>query len=260
MWFDSHCHLDYEGMDPEALTAAAAAGVGRLVCVGTDVDTSAGCIRRAQDRPEMVWATAGIHPHEASRGVAGLAGLLDSPEVVAVGECGLDYHYNHSPPEAQRPVFAAQVALAAARDLTLVIHTRNAWDDTFAALDDAVSAGACPGRIVFHCFTGGPAEAERALATGAWLSFSGIITFPRADEIREAAALAPSDRILVETDAPFLTPVPHRGRTNSPAHVALVGAEVARVRGVEAHEIEALTWLNGHNAFGRCLPDAAMCA
>ena len=209
-----------------ALAAAAEPGVTRVVDVGTDVADSTAAADRAAAHP-AVWATAGVHPHEARHGLDGLEALLARPEVRAVGECGLDYHYDHSPREVQREVFAAQVALAHAYDLALVIHTREAWDDTFDVLDEV----GVPERTVFHCFTGGPAEAERALALGAHLSFSGIVTFPSADDVRDAARLCPDDRLLVETDAPFLTPVPHRGRPNHPGLVTLVGARVAEVRG-----------------------------
>ena len=143
-------------------------------------------------------------------GIDGIEALLAEPEVVAVGECGLDYHYDHSPRDVQREVFAAQIALAHAHDLALVIHTREAWDDTF----DILAAEGVPERTVFHCFTGGPDEARRCLDLGAYLSFSGIVTFPTADDVRAAAALCPLDRLLVETDAPYLAPVPHRGERN----------------------------------------------
>jgi TatD DNase family protein len=169
-----------------------------------------------------------------------------SPKVVAIGECGLDYHYDHSPRAAQREVFASQVGLALEYDLALVIHSREAWDDTFAVLADQD----VPARTIFHCFTGGPLEAERALAIGAHLSFSGIVTFKTADDVRAAAALCPADRLLVETDTPFLTPVPHRGRPNSPAFVPLVGAAVAATRGESIEAVEASTWINAARVFG----------
>jgi len=254
MWADSHCHLQYSKGATEAgapsvpdgsMERAEAAGVGRMVCVGTDERYSAAAVEVARARPDLVWATVGIHPHEATAGVDGIVALIDAPEVVAVGECGLDYHYDHSPRETQREVFSQQVALARDRDLALVIHTREAWDDTFEIL--AAQPG--PERIVFHCFTGGATEARRALDIGAWLSFSGIVTFKTAADIREAAVLVPLDRILVETDAPYLTPVPHRGRPNEPAMVALVGAAVAAVREVPVAVVEDATWANTHHVF-----------
>jgi TatD DNase family protein len=244
-WCDSHCHLQHEGVPADAVEHAEAAGVRRVVCIGTDASESAKAIEVARAHPGRVWATVGLHPHDASQGVDGIVALFDAPEVKAVGECGLDYHYDHSPRHVQREVFGAQVALAREKGMALVIHTREAWDDTFAIL----AAEGVPERTVFHCFTGGPDEARRALDTGAWLSFSGIVTFKGADELRQAAALAPLDRLLVETDAPFLTPVPHRGTPNSPAFVPLVGAAVAQARGVTVAEVEAATWAAAEAVF-----------
>jgi len=245
MWCDSHCHLQYEGVPSDALDRATAAGVALVVCIGTDAEQSAAAITIARAHPDRVRATVGLHPHDAKHQVEGIVPLLDAPEVVAVGECGLDYHYDHSPRPVQREAFAAQIDLAAERGLALVVHTREAWDDTF----DILAAGpAVP--TVFHCFSGGPAEARRALDLGAWLSFSGIVTFKTAGDLRAAAALAPLDRILVETDAPYLTPVPHRGRPNEPAFVPLVGAAVAAARGVDVGEIEDATWVNARDVFG----------
>jgi len=246
VWTDSHCHVPYEGVALDAIDEAAAAGVGRIITVGTDAEQSAAAIEVARSRPN-VWATAGLHPHEASRGLEEVERLLATrgPEVVAVGECGLDYHYDHSPREVQRSVFAAQVALASELGLALVIHTREAWDDTFAIL----SAGPRPDRLVFHCFTGGPEEARRALDLGGHLSFSGIATFKGADDVRAAAALCPADRLLVETDAPYLAPAPHRGRPNRPAYLPLVGAALATVRGVEVGTVESTTTENAATVF-----------
>jgi TatD DNase family protein len=235
-WTDSHCHVPYEGVDESVVADAAAAGVTRLITVGTDAAQSAAAADVAA-RHENVWATVGLHPHDAKEGVDTIVPLLDRPKVVAVGECGLDYHYDHSPRDQQRAAFAAQVQLAHERGLALVIHTREAWDDTFAIL----AAEGVPERTVFHCFTGGPAEARRALDLGAYVSFSGIVTFKAADDVREAAALCPLDRLVVETDSPYLTPVPHRGTPNRPAYVPLVGAAVAAVKGVPDETVEAAT-------------------
>ena len=244
MWTDSHCHVQYDGVGLEAVAAARAAGVTRIVCVGTDAHHSREAVAVAREA-EGVWATVGVHPHDATEGVDGIVALLDQPGVVAVGECGLDYHYDHSPREVQREVFAAQVRLARARDLALVVHTREAWDDTFAIL----AAEGAPERTVFHCFSGGPDEADRALALGAWLSFSGIVTFKKADDVRAAAARCPADRLLVETDAPYLAPVPHRGQVNVPAYVPLVGAGLAAARGEPVEAVEAATWANAEVVF-----------
>ncbi|MDQ4132264.1 MAG: TatD family hydrolase [Actinomycetota bacterium] len=245
MWADSHCHLQYEGMPPTAVAEAEVVGVTRIVCVGTDVAESARAIEVAEAHPGRVWATAGVHPHDAKQGTEGLVDLLARPEVVAVGECGLDYHYDHSPRPVQREVFAAQVTLARAHDLALVIHTREAWDDTFAVLAEV----GVPERVVMHCFTGGPEEARRALEIGAYLSFSGIVTFPSAGDVRAAAGRAPLDRVLVETDAPYLAPVPHRGRPNHPAHVPVVGEALAAAMGVAPPVVENATWTNTEIVF-----------
>jgi TatD DNase family protein len=239
-WTDQHCHLPGDPAEAADLVAAARVeGVERIVDVGTDVEHSRSVVAVARAL-DGVWATAGVHPHDAHGGIDGLEDLLAEPEVVAVGECGLDYHYDHSPRDDQRRVFAAQIALAHRHDLALVIHTRDAWDDTFAVLETE----GLPPRTVLHCFTGGPREAERALAIGVSLSFSGIVTFPTADDVRAAAALCPLERLLVETDAPYLTPVPHRGRPNRAALVPLVGAAVAAAKGVPVEAVAAATWEN----------------
>src|SRR5437764_2513825 len=157
-WADSHCHVQYEGVGIEAVEEARAEDVLRVITIGTDATESRKAVDVAR-AAEGVWATVGVHPHDATEGVDGIVPLLREPEVVAVGECGLDYHYDHSPREVQRDAFAAQVAVARERRLALVVHTREAWDDTFAIL----GSEGVPERTVFHCFTGGPAEARRAL-------------------------------------------------------------------------------------------------
>jgi TatD DNase family protein len=245
-WTDAHCHLPPDREEARRLVAeASAAGVVRLVTVGTDVASSRVAIGHAR-AVTGVWATAGVHPHDARHGLDGLEELVASGDVVAVGECGLDYHYDHSPRDVQREVFAAQVALAHRYDLPLVIHTREAWADTFAVL----AAEGVPERTVLHCFTGGPDEARRCLDAGAVLSFSGIVSFPGAPEVRAAAELCPLDRLLVETDAPYLAPVPHRGTRNRPAWVVHVGAAVAAVKGVDASAVAVATRRTATAVFG----------
>lgn len=252
-WADSHCHIPYEGVGTEVIGEAYRAGVHRMVSVGTDLEQSRAAIAVAADH-EQVWATVGLHPHEASSGTGPVAALLeasmeaggDHRKVVAVGECGLDYYYDHSPRELQRQAFAEQVSLARRHRLALVIHTRQAWDDTF----DILEGEGVPERTVFHCFSGGRSEACRALDAGAWLSFSGIVTFPKASQVREAALATPMDRLLVETDSPYLAPLPHRGRPNRPALVTVVGAAVAALRGVEVDSVEQATWVNTATVFG----------
>jgi TatD DNase family protein len=220
--------------------------VERLVTVGCDVAQSAAYIEVARAHPGRVWATAGVHPHEARHGIDGLEALLAGGDVVAVGECGLDFHYDHSPRDAQREVFAAQIALALAFDLALVIHTREAWAATF----DVLAAEGVPDRTVFHCFTGDAADARRCLDLGAHLSFSGIVSFPSATGIREAAALCPADRLLVETDSPYLAPVPHRGQANRPAWVPAVGEAVAVARAEPVAGVAEGTWANAEKVYG----------
>jgi TatD DNase family protein len=249
VWTDSHCHIPMGAEGDTVVADAAAAGVSRLVDVGTDAESSRAAVEMA-GRHDGVWATVGLHPHDAKEGLDGIAELLSAPPVVAVGECGLDYHYDHSPRPVQRRIFAAQIGLAHEHGLALVIHTREAWDDTFAVL----AAESIPSRTVFHCFTGGPGEAERALATGAMLSFSGIVTFKGAPDVREALSLCPLDRLTVETDSPYLAPVPHRGRPNRPAWVPLVGAAVAAAKGLEPLAVEAASSANAARLFGLALP------
>ena len=246
-WTDSHCHVHDERMPDgtaAAVDAAVEAGVTTLISVGCDRATSLAAIAVAELHPE-VFATVGLHPHDAINGVDTIVDLLDTDGIVAVGECGLDYYYDHSPREVQQRVFAEQIALANDRDLPLVIHTRDAWDDTFEVLADV----GVPARTVFHCFTGGPDEARRALDIGALLSFSGIVTFKGAPEVQAAAALCPLDRMLVETDSPYLAPVPHRGKTNRPAWVAHVGQHIADLRDIGVAEVAAATTANARAVF-----------
>jgi len=226
-WVDSHCHVHDPKIPDGAAAAIAAAidsGVGRLVTVGCDRQTSEAAIAVA-DRHEQVAATVGLHPHDASDGVDTIVDLLDTPGIVAVGEAGLDYHYEYSPRDAQRRAFAAQIQLANERSLPLIIHTREAWDETFDILD----AEGTPERTVFHCFTGGADEARRSLERGADISFSGIVTFKNAEGLRAIVRELPADRILVETDATFLAPIPNRGKRNEPAFVADTARTVAEL-------------------------------
>jgi len=265
-WFDSHCHLqeryraegDTEPIEA-ALARSAEAGVEAMVCVGTDPQTSLQALdlARASQGGELapgspeVWATMGLHPHDAADGTAELIARVDEAvaaggtELVAVGECGLDYHYEHSPRRAQRVAFAEQIALARRHHLALVIHARDAWGDLF----DILGAEGVPERTVLHCFTGGPDEARRCLDAGMFVSFSGIITFKNADDVRAAAALCPLERLLVETDSPFLAPVPHRGRPNEPAFVPLVGAAVAATKGVDEADVASSSAAAARTAF-----------
>lgn len=244
-WIDSHCHLDDERLPADAVEDAVAYGVTGIVTVGVDAARSARCIAIAAAH-DNVWATVGLHPHDASQGLESLMPLLDEPKVVAVGECGLDYHYDHSPRAIQREMFAAQVALASERNLALVIHTREAWDDTF----DILTTVGVPARTVFHCFSGGEVEARRALDLDVYLSFSGIVTFKGADDVRGAATLCPLSRLLVETDAPYLAPHPHRGRSNRPSFLPITGAALAALHRVDIEVLAATSSVNAEVAFG----------
>ena len=237
-WIDNHCHLELDTLE-YTIAQAAAAGVERMIDIGTDAPTSVAAISKAA-ASDRVWATVGVHPHEARHGTGGIEDLLGSDRVVAVGECGLDYYYNHSSPADQRVVFAAQIEMAHRHRMPLVIHTREAWDDTFAVLDEC----GMPDETVFHCFTGGASEARAALDRGAYLSFSGIVSFPSANDVRDAAELCPLDRLLVETDSPYLAPVPLRGKTNTPANLPLVGEALARVHGIALEQVAERTWEN----------------
>jgi TatD DNase family protein len=219
--------------------------VTTLISVGCDRATSIAAIAVAEHH-DGVYATVGLHPHDAVNGVDEIVDLLDTDGIVAVGECGLDYYYDHSPREVQQRVFAEQIALANARNLPLVIHTRDAWDDTFAVLADV----GVPLRTVFHCFTGGPEHARRALDIGALLSFSGIVTFKGAPEVQAAATMCPWDRMLVETDSPYLAPLPHRGKPNRPAWVPHVGQFIADLRDVAVADVAAATTANARTVFG----------
>jgi TatD DNase family protein len=191
----------------------------------------------------------GLHPHEASK-LAAEWGMLEplavTDECVAIGEAGFDLYYEHSPRDEQETAFRWQIQLAKRVDKPLVIHSRDAWDDTFRVLDDE----GVPPRTIFHCFTGGPSEARKALDRGCHLSFSGIVSFKNAVDVRDAAALVPGDRILVETDSPYLAPEPYRGKQNEPAFVVAVGEALARARGVEPTEIAELTRANAARVFG----------
>ena len=254
-WVDTHCHV-YDDRTPGgadgSIANAAANDVNKVIVIGTDADTTGKALAIAA-RHNDVWATVGLHPHDAKLGFDTIWPFVDGcnaddlrrKKIVAIGECGLDFYYDHSDRTVQRQVFAQQIALAKQLDLTLVIHTRNAWPDTFDVLD----AEGMPERVVFHCFSGDEAEARDAVARGAWLSFSGIVTFNKADDIRRAAKFCPAEKMLTETDAPWLAPVPHRGKENEPAHVRLVGECLAQVRGETVSAVAEATVANAHAAF-----------
>jgi TatD DNase family protein len=244
---DSHCHLDNEqfNADREAvIDRALAAGVERMVVIGTGEgppDLEAGI--RLADRYPAIYATVGIHPHDASKAApetyTRLKELLQHPKVVALGEIGLDYHYDHSPREVQRAVFLEQMLIAAEARKPIVIHTREAWEDTIALLETYWRPYGLGG--IMHCFSGNPDQAALCVDLGFHLSFGGIVTFPKAAEVQEAARRTPPDRLLIETDAPYLAPVPYRGKRNEPAFVAETARKLAELRGVSVEEIARTT-------------------
>ena len=250
---DSHCHLDDEQFAADrdaAIERARAAGVERMMAIGTGggpPDLEAG-VRLARSY-SFIYATVGVHPHDAAKATpetfTQLAELARETKVLAIGEIGLDYHYDFSPRDAQRRVFVEQLTLAAQAMKPIVIHTREAWDDTLALIREHGR----PFGGIMHCFTSGPAEAREALELGFHLSFGGIITFPKADAVREAAALTPDDRLLVETDAPYLAPVPHRGKRNEPAFIVETVRRLAEARAATPEHIAALTTRNFERLF-----------
>jgi len=219
------------------------------VCVGTDLESSRRAVELAGRHP-AVRATVGLHPHEASHldeqwpALEALA-RQHADVVAGIGEGGFDLYYEHSARDAQDVAFRAHVRLALELDQALVIHSRDAWDETFAVLGEV----GVPPRTVFHCFTGGPTEARRALDLGAYVSFSGIVSFKNADDVRAAAAMVPLDRVLVETDAPYLAPVPHRGKPNRPAWVVDVGVALAAAMDRPVDEVAAATTRNATTVF-----------
>jgi TatD DNase family protein len=255
---DSHCHIageEFVADLPEVVARARAVGVVRaLVILAAEDDEEIARARTVSAAwPECRFAV-GVHPHnakafaaDAEAAAAAVARRLDAiPDARAVGEIGLDYHYDFSPREVQHAVFRAQIRVALDRDLPVVIHTRDAEDDTLRLI---LEEGHGRLRGVFHCFTGDPDAATRALGTGLLISIPGVATFPKAEALRQAAAGAPADRLLVETDSPYLAPMPYRGKRNEPAYVARVVEQLAAVRGTSAAAISELTDRNFERLF-----------
>jgi TatD DNase family protein len=245
---DTHCHLFLLDQDPGAVVEGArAAGVDTLVCVGIDPESS----RRSLELAESfrgVFATAGVHPHTASdfddAAGAEIEELLGSPQVVAVGETGLDFYRMLSPREDQERVFRAHIGLSRESGKPLVVHVREAWAEALAVLEEERAE-----RVVLHCFSGDAVVAREATSRGYVLSFSGNITYPKNAALREAATVVPEDRVVVETDSPFLSPQPLRGRDNTPANVTLVIEELARARGSSPEAMRSATTANARTAF-----------
>ncbi len=252
-FLDSHAHLADPLFDADrenTVAGAHAAGAIGIVCIGESVASGERAAMLAAAHPGFVWFTAGVHPHDAAefddaRDTAAVRDLTRRG-AVAIGECGLDYHYDHSPRLAQRRAFAAQLALARELDRPVVVHTREAEDDTRAMVVEAGSAGV---RGVLHCYTGTAPLAEAALSAGWYVSFSGIVTFKKWDR-DDVIRLVPADRLLVESDSPYLAPVPNRGRRNEPAWVSLTVARVAAVRGVDPSTLGEVTARNAARLFG----------
>ncbi len=254
---DSHCHLDYEGLAedlPGVLARAEAAGVRRLITIGTRVARAQQPIAIAERFPN-VWASVGTHPHNAAEEpdvtVADLVRLARHPRIVAIGEAGLDYHYDNSPRAAQEKGFRTHIAAARETGLPLVIHSRSADVDTARILEEEMAKG--PFSAVLHCFTGSEALALTGIALGLHVSLSGVVTFKNAGHIATLAARLPLDRVLVETDAPFLAPIPYRGRPNEPAYVLETARKVAELRGIALLELAAATTANVERLFPRML-------
>jgi TatD DNase family protein len=261
MFVDSHAHLEMSQFDADreaVLERAREAGVETIVAIGSGTGPgSLDCGIQLAEQHAWIYATVGIHPHEAKLADEGdfaeLARLARHPKVIAWGEIGLDYFYDHSPREVQQTVFLRQMEQARAAKLPVVIHCRpsadseNAWDDCLALLRQHWAASSLGG--ILHCFTGSLAHARAALEMGFLTSFAGNVTFAKAENIRQAARELPLDRMLIETDSPFLAPVPHRGQRNEPAFVAQVAAKIAELRGLAAEEVGQATRQNFHSCF-----------
>jgi TatD DNase family protein len=254
---DSHCHLDDPRFDADreaVLERALAAGVERMLTIGTgEGPPDLECAIRLAERYDTVLATVGVHPHDASKADAGvwreMERLLAHPRVVALGEIGLDYHYDKSPRDQQQAAFVEQMRLACEARKPIVIHTREAWEDTWRLIEEHWRPSGLRG--IFHCFSGGPIEARRALDMGFSLAFGGIVTFPNAAGVREAAGMVPLDRLLVETDAPYLAPASMRGKRNEPSFVVTTAHRLAELRGEPLEAFAAATTANFERL---CLP------
>lgn len=254
---DSHCHLNYKGLaerQGEVLTAARASGVTAMLNIATRESEWDDVLGVAEREPD-VWATVGIHPHEADQhpdiDTAKLVERAAHPRVVGIGESGLDYYYDHSDRDRQRANFRSHIAASRDTGLPIIVHTRDAEDDTADILRDEMGKGTYPG--VIHCFTASGDFARKALDLGFYISISGIVTFKNARDLQETAKWLPIDRLLIETDAPFLAPVPHRGKPGEPAFVADTCRFLAELRGEDADELAEHTRVNFHTLFAKTL-------
>ncbi len=260
MLVDHHCHLDFPDFEADRqayVDRARTAGVGVLVTISTRIRRN-DVYRAIAEAHEHVYFTVGTHPHQAHEEldipVDEIVRLAEHPKCVGIGEAGLDYFYKKSPPEAQAEGFRRHIAAARMTGLPLEIHTRDADADTIRILEDETAKG--PFKAILHCFTGGAELAQRAVALGHYVSFSGVVTFKKSEELRAIAAELPLDRLLVETDAPFLAPEPYRGKRNEPAFVVHTAAALAKVRGMTPDAFSTATTANFHRLF-RKVPSAA---
>jgi TatD DNase family protein len=255
MLVDSHCHLDhFKGEEQDAVVARAkAAGVAEMVTIGVRLGAGAATVRDIASRYDGIFATVGIHPHNAGERepptVEEILAEADHPKVIGIGESGLDYFYDKAPRPTQAESFRRHIAAARASGLPLVIHARDADDDIAAILTDEAGKGTFP--FLLHCFSSGAELARPAIGLGGYVSFSGMLTFPKSDAIRAIAAEVPADRLLVETDSPYLAPVPLRGKRCEPAYVAHTAAKLAEVRGLGIAALAELTTGNFHRLFQR---------
>jgi len=261
MFIDSHCHLDGPRFDSDreqVIARAREAGIANILVVGTgDGPGTLDCAVKISDQHDFIFATVGVHPHEAQLAsdadFTQLEHLARKPKVIAWGEIGLDYYYDHSPREIQKSVFVQQMELARVAKLPIVIHCRpsdnsdNAWDDCLALIERHWKSSGLGG--IFHCFTGPWAYAKRALDMGFMISFAGNVTFPKAQQIRDSALQVPLDRMLIETDSPFLAPVPYRGKRNEPAFVKEVARQIGELRGISVEEVGERTSENFYRFF-----------
>lgn len=255
MLADSHCHLNYKGLVEEQqaiLERARARGVTAMLNIATRESEWDDVLATAEREPD-VWATVGIHPHEADDhphvDTAKLVARAAHPRIVGIGESGLDYHYDHSDRARQQASFRAHITAAREAGVPIIVHTRDAEEDTAAIMAEEMGRGAYTG--VIHCFTASGAFADRALELGLYISISGIVTFRNATDLQETAARLPRERLLIETDAPFLAPVPHRGKTGEPGFVADTAAFLARLRGEELEDLQRYTAENFHRLFSK---------
>jgi TatD DNase family protein len=253
MLIDSHCHLDFDSLSgdlPGVLARAREAGIDQMVTISTRMSTF-DRVRTIAETHDNIWCTVGVHPHEAeAEGDVSLEQLVEaaaSTRVIGIGETGLDYYYEHAPREAQKTSFRTHIAAARETGLPLIVHTRDADEDMAAILTEEMEKGAFTGLL--HCFSSGGALATAALELGFYVSFSGILTFKAAEEVREVARIVPLERLLVETDAPYLAPVPKRGKSNEPSFVVHTAAQLAQLRDLSLEEMATLTTDNFYRLF-----------